>query len=233
VILSDLSDHFITYICPQLGTPKAKVSETIVSRDFSMQNLNKFRLDLGVASWNNVLESDEADSAYDCFWSTYKNLYKTNFPLKRKRFNKNFNPLNKFMTQGLITSRRTKNKLHATAVSVPTDANINRYKAYETIYQRLVRAAKKLFITNQLNENASNPKKTWQILHEILGKKGKTDSVSQINVDGVTFSEDLQVANQFNSFFTNAGKKYLIPSRQSQKNLRTLLIMGAKSPPCD
>jgi hypothetical protein len=53
-----------------------------------------------------------------------KNHYKTHFPLKRKRVNKNFNHLNKFMTQGLITSRRTKNNLHALAVNLD---NINRY----------------------------------------------------------------------------------------------------------
>ncbi len=188
-------------------------------------------MDLGVASWNNVLELNEVDSANDCFWSTNKNLYKTNFPLKRKRFNKNFNPVNKFMTQDLITSMRTKNKLHATAVSVPTDANINRYKTYKTIYQRLVRAAKKLFITTQLNENASNPKKTWQILNEILGKKGKTDTVFQINVNGVTVSEDLPVANQFNSFFTNAGKQISDFVQPITKNLRILLTMDVKSPP--
>jgi hypothetical protein len=91
--------------------------------------------------------------------------------MKRKRFNKNFNCLNNFMTVGLLTSRRTKNKLHAKAVSEPTFININRYKVYKTVYSRTIRAAKKLYIANKITEKANNPKKTWQTLNELLGKK--------------------------------------------------------------
>jgi hypothetical protein len=82
------------------------------------------------------------------------------------------------MTQGLIVSRRTKNDLHSKAVANPLPANINKYKTYKTIYQRLIRAAKKRYIAEKLTENASNPKKTWQTLNEILGREGKAGSVS-------------------------------------------------------
>jgi hypothetical protein len=63
------------------------------------------------------------------------------------------------MTNGLIVSRRTKNNLHALAVSEPTPANINHYKAFKTVYQRVIPAAKKLQIASKLTENAGNPKK--------------------------------------------------------------------------
>jgi hypothetical protein len=39
-----------------------------------------------------------------------------------------------------------------------------------TAYQCTLRAAKKLHFARILNENASNPKKTWETLNEILGK---------------------------------------------------------------
>jgi hypothetical protein len=135
------------------------------------------------------------------------------------------------MTQGLLISRGTKNKLHATAVSVPTVANVNRYKTYKTIYLRLIRAAKKLFISSKLTENASNPKKTWQILNEILGRKVKTDTVSQINANGVTLTENLQVANRFNSFFTNAGKHISDSVQPILKKPEDFINYGREIPP--
>jgi hypothetical protein len=52
-----------------------------------------------------------------------------------------------------------------------------------------------------------NPKKTWETLNEILGKPKKTESVGQINIDGVPESDPSKIANQFNSFFTSIGKK--------------------------
>jgi hypothetical protein len=157
--LSDVSDHFFTFLCPQPANQSKSNHKMSVSRDLSLPCLNKFKRELSLADWRDVLDSNDVNSAYDCFWSVYNNLFESNFPLKKKRFNKNFNPRNKFMTQGLIISRRTKNNLHALSVADPSPANINRYKNFKSIYQRLIRAAKKLFIAEKLKENASNPKK--------------------------------------------------------------------------
>jgi len=109
------------------------------------------------------------------------------------------------MTQGLLISRKTKNTLHVIAVSDPTPLNINKYKNYKTVYQRIIRAAKKLYISNKLTENAKNPKKTWQTLSELLGKKAKSDTVSQINIEGNPSNVNLDIANHFNHFFTKIG----------------------------
>jgi hypothetical protein len=111
------------------------------------------------------------------------------------------------MTVGLLISRRTKNKLFAKAVSEPNEVNKNRYKQYKSIYQRTIRAAKKLHISNTLRENANNPKKTWQTLNELLGKNSKSDSVSQININGTVNNDSKTIANHFNEFFTNVGQQ--------------------------
>jgi hypothetical protein len=207
VIISDVSDHFFTFICPQSSTLKTPATKTTVSRDFSSPKLENFKRDLSVLDWNNVLTSQDVETAYDCFWTQYTNVFNTNFPLKRKRFNKNFNGINKFMTNGLLTSRRTKNKLHAKAVSDPSMENINHFKAYKTVYQRTIRAAKKLHIARTLTENANNPKKTWQTLNELLGKNSKSDTVSHLNINGTISSDHKQMANHFNEFFTNIGQQ--------------------------
>jgi hypothetical protein len=207
VIISDISDHFFTFICSQPDTHKSPSINSTVSRDFSLLNLENFKRDLSVTDWEPVLNANNVENAYDCFWSAYINAYNANFPLKRKRFNKNFNSKNKFMTVGLLTSRRTKNKLFAKAASDPSDQNINRYKLFKTIYQRTIRAAKKLHISDTLRENANNPKKTWQTLNELLGKKAKSDSVSQININGTVSNDSKKIANHFNEFFTNIGQE--------------------------
>ncbi len=143
VLISDVSDHIFTFICPNSSKSINNTAKTTVSRDFSLPCLTKFKNDLQMADWHQVLASNDVNIAYDSFWSVYNNLFESNFPLKRKRFNKNFNPKNKFMTQGLIVSRRTKKSLHVKSVSDPSPANITRYKTFKQIYQRLIRAAKK------------------------------------------------------------------------------------------
>jgi hypothetical protein len=43
VLISDLSDHFFTFICPQSCSPKPNNHKTTATRDFSLPNLNNFK----------------------------------------------------------------------------------------------------------------------------------------------------------------------------------------------
>jgi hypothetical protein len=52
------------------------------------------------ASWEDVLGSNDVNSAYDAFWSTYNEILLLNFPLKKMRFNKNVHNIKPFMTKG-------------------------------------------------------------------------------------------------------------------------------------
>ncbi len=38
---------------------------------------------LSAANWDGVLDSNEVNSVYDAFWSTYNELFLLNFPLKK------------------------------------------------------------------------------------------------------------------------------------------------------
>jgi hypothetical protein len=54
-LVSDVSDHFFTFVMPNVN-PKLnqQIHKTIVSRDFSQQNLARFKTELGLANWENV-----------------------------------------------------------------------------------------------------------------------------------------------------------------------------------
>jgi hypothetical protein len=92
------------------ANPKSnqQIHKTIVSRDFSQQNLARFKTELGLANWDNVLALMDVDTAYDAFWNSYLEIYNRTFELKRRRFNKNINKWQNFMTRGLLVSRSTK-----------------------------------------------------------------------------------------------------------------------------
>jgi hypothetical protein len=207
-IVSDTSDHFITFIVPPGRIKNVNAcSSSIVSRDYSTQNLNLFKSELSLVNWDNVFNCRDVDMSYNEFWNVYKNCHDVCFPLKRKRFNKNIHKKNPFMTLGLLTSRNSKNKLHKISIAEPTGANIQKYKQFKSLYSRVLRGAKKLYFTSKLAENAKNPKKTWETLNEILGKAKQKESVSKINIDNVCESDPLKIADHFNSFFTSIGKK--------------------------
>jgi hypothetical protein len=207
-LISDVSDHFFTFIAPPNQCKMANKShQSILSRDYSLNNLNIFKTELANQNWDCVFNSHEINTAYDSFWNIYTTCHNAAFPLKKKRFNKNIHKKNAFMTLGLLTSRNTKNKLHKISVADPSEGNIQRYKLYKTLYFRTLRGAKKLHFTKKLTENAGNPKKIWQTLNEILGKTKQKEQLSQININAIPESDPTKIADHFNSFFTSIGKK--------------------------
>jgi hypothetical protein len=130
-LISDVSDHFFTFIMP-ISCPKAnqQIHKSIVSRDFSHQNLERFKLELSLLNWDNVLAQTNVDLAYEAFWTIYLENYNRTFALKRLRFNKNINKRQNFITRGILVSRKTKQVLHKKAISSPSAENIANYKNY-------------------------------------------------------------------------------------------------------
>jgi hypothetical protein len=84
-------------------------------------------------------------------------LLTANFVLSAPVLTK-FYKIKNFMTRGLLTSRNIIKILHRTSLAFPTAENVQRYKNFKTLYQRVLRAAKKRNFTSKLEENAKNPK---------------------------------------------------------------------------
>jgi len=82
-LISDLSDHFFTFVLPHIAPPLKQLHRTIIGRDFSNINMLEFKRQLNVADWNSVISKDDVDEAYDEFWTVYTGLFNQNFPLKK------------------------------------------------------------------------------------------------------------------------------------------------------
>jgi hypothetical protein len=203
-IISDISDHFFTFV--KLNCPHEKHREKTTSvRQFSQVNLNNFKMALGGTDWSPVLNSNNVESAYDEFWSIYLALYELTFPKKKMRFNKNFNKRFQFRTNGLLISRRTKNNLYKKQIIDNSPQNVEKYKKFKQIYFKTLRAAKTLYFRKKLQDNLKNPRKTWETLNEVLGKEKSCSTIEKINIDGTTCTDKLSIANHFNRFFTRIG----------------------------
>ena len=110
VILTDISDHFMTFV----AVPSAKskmLNETKPKRNFSKTNLRRFKDDLGNCNWNNVTNCNEVNVSYEKFWDVFHTLFELHFPLIKVKLNRNVHNVNNFMTKGLLISRKNKNLL--------------------------------------------------------------------------------------------------------------------------
>ena len=108
------------------------------------------------------------------------------------------------MTSALLKSRVRKLNLLSKKNRNPSQENIDEYNAYRNLYNRLIKEAKKLHFNSALNENKNDMKKTWDILREAISKQKKTtDKITELNFDGESVTDNLQMANKLNEFFVS------------------------------
>ncbi len=149
VLISDISDHFFTFIELKKAS-KTHEPQKIKRRVFSEANIKIFKDGLRNLHWTNVTSENDVDISFSNFWNDFKMLYDISFPYCTFKFNKNIHKKNNFMSSGLLISRSTKNNLHKIALSNPNNLNVTRYKDYRNLYNKLVRAMKQLYYEKTL-----------------------------------------------------------------------------------
>jgi hypothetical protein len=185
---------------------KEKTHRVIESRNFSPENLANFKLALGTLQWGTTLQQNNTDDSFKCFFDDFLPLFDLHFPIIKKKFNRNFHRVNDFMTAGLLVSRRNKNLLHKKSITDPSPQNLDNYKRYRNLFNSLLRKSKTHYFETNLQNNEKNPKKTWEILREAIGKKPCVP-ISEIKINGTLSNDPTQIANEFNNFFSKIGSK--------------------------
>ena len=108
------------------------------------------------------------------------------------------------MTHGILTSRLQKIVLCKKSISHPFEPNLTIYKSYRNLYNKIIRASKKLYFQNELSKYQSDMKKTWEILRKAINNTKKRDNnIQNLICDGLSVSDPLIMANNLNEFFIN------------------------------
>ena len=92
--------------------------------------------------WNSLFSEDEPKIAFKMFEDNINSCFEKAFPLENKIITKRNTPREPWMTAGILTSRKTKNKLAAKKSINPSEDNINLFKTYNKAYRSTIRYAK-------------------------------------------------------------------------------------------
>jgi len=205
IITTDVADHFgILYSVKNKPIkPKAEYAN---KRIFSVKNRQKFTDLLNNIDFSDIMNSTCPIESYSIFHNHYTTAFGKAFPLKTVKPNRKYTKIHAWMTQGLLTSMRTKSKLYRIKIRRPTNQNIDKYKAYVNLYNRLKRSMKTNYFTQQINENKTNIKKTWAILKQVLGKHRTISTFpDSFTINNKTISSKQEIVNSFNNYFSTIG----------------------------
>jgi hypothetical protein len=151
--------------------------------------------------------NDNYDVFHDQIVST-KDKYISHKFVKFDKYKHKDNP---WITHGIIKSIKFRDILYRKLLSTPSDApnynalNMN-LKTYRSLLKRIIRESKRVYFSSIFQKYKHNLKQTWYTINSILCKSKKnTTKLSEILIDGKKYTNDLEIATQFNNYFVGIG----------------------------
>ena len=203
ILLTYHSDHFpVFYIKDCIR--KRQNNGYLTTRKINDETIRGYRALLESASWDTILNENRPLNAYSLFFEHIDSSFDLAFPLIQIRNNISKIPLNPWMTRGLLLSRKHKDKLGVKKLRNPTDYNIKNFKIFNSIYNKVIRIARKKYYENKFEEVSKDIKKTWDVTREALGtRKAKVEIPNYFKVGAQDIVGSREIANGFNMFFSS------------------------------
>ena len=197
-----LSDHYPVHFSWLRERHKVKKNAhtCITYRAVNKMNEQAFLEDLSNCNWENVTSGNDVDVALTSWENLLLNVVNKHAPKREKRVKKKFQPKWFNVEIRSAIEKRDYAKTNESGI----------YKYWRNKTTALIRQAKKDFFHGEISKNKGNTKAIWQILRDVQ----TTDTAppncktSLLHVNGTDITEDNEVANAFNSFFTTISKKY-------------------------
>ena len=173
-----------------------QVPITTSYRDYKHFDQPLFRFEL-LEKLNNV---NEGKVDCDTFETICKTLLNRHAPLKVKYTRANNQPfMNKKLSKAVMTRSRLRNKF----LKNPNDTNNINYKKYRNYCTRLFKKEKKLYYNNLDTNLITDNKKFWKTVKPLFSEKHFGNNKITLLEGDEIISNDAEVAETFNSFFTN------------------------------
>lgn len=78
------------------------------------------------------------------------------------------------------------------------------YKELRNLVTTTIRRKKKLYYENLIDQNKNNSKAMWRAIKEVLGNKGKKNTISKIYIGNSLVTDEEQIAERFNEYFVTS-----------------------------
>ena len=199
-----ISDHFAVACTIQTNwrSRKKEQNQNNYAPLQDDKSLNFLKQYLSAVDWTPVMENN-TKKAFKKLSSIIKEAMSLCCPLTAK--NKRTQPIQPWMSRGLLVSRRVKDKLHYKAVKSSNNEKWLKYQNYRNLYTKIVRKAKILYYGNEFNSAKNSVRDTWRLSNEVMGrppKKGSND-VGPIK----NCNSQIETAKCFNDFYSNIAQQ--------------------------
>ena len=102
------------------------------------------------------------------------------------------------------------------------------YKSYCNLVANKIKFSKKNYYLNKFNYLNGDARATWKLTNSIIGRKSKNNNIGSLNINGTLSHDDLEMANEFNDYFSSIGVQ--LDSKINSSANRPENYMGESNP---
>ena len=199
-----ISDHSLVYAFRKLSIDFRKGHTSITYRDFKTFNRAKFRNDICNENWEFLAPALDPNQMWTEWKTKFLQIVDKHAPIHLKRVRSKNSP---WITAGLKERMHNCGTLKIKAIKLNNLHDSANFKRMRNKVNTEIKAAKELFYNNKFTETNGDPRKTWQIIHDLTSRKAANLSIREINLNGTSISEPSDLSNAFNDHFSSIGPK--------------------------
>ena len=227
ILITSLSDHLPTFLSISSFGSKTSKPKYKTIKDLSESNMNKVL---------HKLEDLMQKTKYETCLSKDPNINHTllsdiidtamaEIPLKRIKITKYNTKNSPWITQGLLNSIKTRDRLYRQLIKTKSSSpsytvKKEKHQEHKKLLNKLIRKRKKDYYADQFTKFANDCKSTWKLLNQVAGRKainrssptmlkqimyGPKEESKQNEPLYVEYTTNSSIAEAFNLHYANVG----------------------------
>ena len=220
--ISKITDHLPNFIFINNGNQHLMQRPSKMVRDFKNFDKDKFLQDLQMME--NFDNAQDPNYNYEKFQNHFLECLEKHAPLKKLSKRKEKMKRKPWINKEIIQCIRKRDKLYKKFIKTKNPEWEAKYKTCRNKINHLIRTNKRNYYSSYFENFKSNSKKIWSGIREIINKNNKSSS-SQIclEVEGKLVTCQKQVADNFNTFYTNVALNLVNKMQKSTKHFSDYL----------
>ena len=206
IILSHISDHYPTFYVTHARRAN-KTAQPFKTRQINKDTQQSFKKLLETADFSGVLCEEDPQTAFDNFFSIYNNSAELAFPEITVKPKKSTFAHSPWMTPGLLTSSKTRQKLLRNKQADPSDLNVTKFRTFNKIFTTCRRKAQALYYSEKFSQCKNDLRETWKLVREVSCTKAKQrDKLPDFfRHQGKVLLDPKEISDAFNKYFAEIG----------------------------
>ena len=201
VINYNISDHLPTFLVRKKSRGKIR-KISVRGRSYLRYDVNRFQQGLDGLNWDAFDNSDNPSDMWDCMENNINTVLNEICPI-RDLIVPETKP--NWLTNDIVQLMRRRDKMFKEARRKKKPILWRKATFLRNRVEMVIKNHKRDKIRNELEQNKDNPKKFWESINSLIGKKEKTSLQQLRSENGDTVYEGNELAKHINDFFVEVG----------------------------